>query len=182
MTANETIALANTGAVASLCPITESSLGDGIFNAREYLEAGGIFSIGSDSNIRISLAEELRTLEYSQRLKHRERAVLANTKHSVGRVLMDGAARGGAQACSRDSGEIAVGNLADLLALDGEVPDLVGKQGDTVLDSFIFAGSTNMITDVWSAGRHMVQAGQHIQRSEITNTYKKTILSLMQRL
>ena len=182
MTPDETIALAKSGAAVVLCPITESSLGDGIFNARDYLNAGGVFSIGSDSNIRISLAEELRTLEYSQRLKHRERAVLATAEHSVGRVLMDGAARGGAQACGRDSGEIAVGKLADLVALDGEAPDLAGKNGDISLDSFIFAGSQDMITDVWSAGRHKVQNGAHIGRTEITKNYKKTILSLMQKL
>lgn len=182
MTASETKALAKTGAAVGLCSITESSLGDGIFNAREYLDAGGAFSIGSDSNVRISLAEELRTLEYSQRLKHRERAVLATPEHSCGRVLLQGAAKGGAQACGRNSGKIAVGKLADLLALDGETPDLTGKQGDMLLDSFIFSGSSNMITDVWSAGRYMVQDGAHINRDTIAKAYKKTIQSLQQRL
>ncbi len=182
MTADETLALAKTGAAVGLCPITESSLGDGIFNAREYLGAGGVFSIGSDSNVRISLAEELRTLEYSQRLKHKERAVLATPEQSCGHVLLQGAAKGGAQACGRDSGVIAVGKLADLMALDGSAPDLIGKQGDMLLDSFIFACSSNMITDVWSAGRHMVRGGAHINREEISTAYKKTIQSLQQRL
>ena len=182
MTNGETKALAKSGAVAALCPITESSLGDGIFNAREYLNAGGTFSIGSDSNVRISLAEELRTLEYSQRLKHRERAVLANAGQSCGHVLLQGAARGGAQACGRESGVIAVGKLADILALDGNAPDLIGKQGDMLLDSFIFSGGSHMITDVWSAGRHVVRGGAHINREEISNAYKKTILSLQEKL
>lgn len=182
MTADETKALAKTGAAVGLCPITESSLGDGIFNAREYLGAGGTFSIGSDSNVRISLTEELRTLEYSQRLKHRERAVLATSDQSCGHVLLQGAAKGGAQACGRDSGKIAVGKLADLFALDGNAPDLIGKQGDMLLDSFIFSGSSNMITDVWSAGRHMVRGGVHINRDTIAKNYKKTIQSLQQRL
>ncbi len=182
MTAHETRALAKTGATIGLCPITESSLGDGIFNARTYLDAGGSFSIGSDSNVRISLAEELRTLEYSQRLKHRERAVLATDKKSCGHVLLQGAAKGGAQACGRNSGEIAVGKLTDLVALDGNAPDLVGKQGDRVLDSFLFSGRSNMVTDVWSAGRHMVRGGAHIHREKIAKAYKKTILSLQQRL
>jgi formimidoylglutamate deiminase len=178
----ETKALAKSGAVAALCSITESNLGDGIFNARDYLGAGGTFSVGSDSNVRISLAEELRTLEYTQRLKHQERAVLANTEHSNGRVLYHGAGQGGAQACGRDSGEITVGKLADLFALDGNTPDLIGKQGDMMLDSFIFSGGSNMITDVWSAGRHMVRDGAHINREPITKNYEKTILSLQQRL
>ena len=182
MTEAETLALAKTGAVANLCPITESSLGDGIFNAREYMQAGGMFSIGSDSNVRISLVEELRTLEYTQRLKHRERAVLATNDRSVGRILWQGAAAGGARANGRKSGKIAVGKLADLLALDSNVPDLVGKQGDMVLDSFIFSGSSNMVSDVWSAGRHMVRGGGHINREIITANYKKTILSLQQKI
>jgi len=182
MTASETITLAKSGAIAGLCPITESSLGDGIFNAREYRGAGGAFSIGSDSNVRISLAEELRTLEYSQRLKHRERAVLANAGQSCGHVLLQGAAKGGAQACGRESGAIEVGKLADLFALDGAAPDLIGKQGDMLLDSFIFSGSSNMITDVWSAGRHMVRDGAHINREVIRANYEKVILSLQQRM
>jgi len=182
MTGEETEALAKTGAAVGLCPITESSLGDGIFNAREYLRAGGVFSIGSDSNVRISLTEELRTLEYTQRLKHRERAVLATNEHSSGHVLLQGAARGGAQASGRVSGAIAAGKLADMFALNGDAPDLIGKDGDMLLDSFIFSGSSNMITDVWSAGRHMVRGGAHINHETITANYKKTILSLQQRL
>ena len=182
MSVDETKAVAKSGAAVGLCPITESSLGDGIFNARDYLGAGGVFSIGSDSNVRISLAEELRTLEYTQRLKHRERAVLATNDHSSGRVLLEGAAKGGAQASGRGSGEIAVGKLADLFALDGSAPDLIGKDGDMLLDSFIFSGSSNMITNVWSAGRHMVRGGAHINRDDIITNYKKTILSLQQRL
>ena len=182
MTSAETNALAQSGAAAALCPITESSLGDGIFNAREYLNAGGAFSIGSDSNVRISLAEELRTLENTQRLKHRERAVLANAEHSNGHVLLQGAAQGGAQACGRGSGAIAIGKLADIFALEGNAPDLIGKQSDMLLDSFIFSGCSNMITDVWSAGRHMVRGGAHINRDAITRNYEKVILSLGQRL
>lgn len=182
MTSEETVAIAKSGATIGLCPITESSLGDGIFNARKYLSAGGAFSIGSDSNVRISLAEELRTLEYSQRLKHRERAVLATDDKSCGHVLLQGVAKGGASACGRNSGEIAIGKMADLFALDGDAPDLTSKQGDMLLDSFIFSGSSNMITDVWSAGRHMVRGGAHIYRDAITKNYKKTIQSLQQRL
>ncbi len=182
LTGDETSTLAGSGACVSLCPITESSLGDGIFNARDYLGAGGVFSIGSDSNVRISLAEELRTLEYSQRLKHRERAVLATPEKSCGHVLLTGAAKGGAQACGRDSGEIAIGKLADILALDRDAPDLIGKRGDMLFDSFIFSGSSDMVTDVWSAGRHMVRGGAHIKRDAITKNYKKTIQSLQQRL
>ena len=163
----ETRAVAESHAVAGLCPITESSLGDGIFNGAEFLAAGGRFGIGSDSDIRISLAEELRTLEYSQRLRHRGRAMLAEEERSTGRALFEGAAHGGAQALRRASGSIAPAMWADLLALDMAHLDLEGREGDALLDTWIFAGDDRMVIDVWSAGRHLVTGGRHVARGEV---------------
>jgi formimidoylglutamate deiminase len=182
MEPQETEALARSGAVAGLCPITESSLGDGIFDARRFLAHGGRFGIGSDSNIRISLAEELRTLEYSQRLRDRVRAAVATPDKSTGRVLFETAARGGAQAAGRDGGAIEAGRIADLVALDRDATDLLGKDGDAVLDSYIFAGDDRMVADVWSAGRHLVTAGRHRRHDEIAARYRKTVLSLKERI
>ena len=179
MTPDETVRLAQTGAVAGLCPITESSLGDGIFDGMRFVEAGGRFGVGSDSNIRISLAEELRTLEYSQRLQHKGRALLATPDRSTGRVLLEGACAGGAQAAGRHSGGIAPGMLADLTALDATHIDLEGRSGDTLLDSFIFAGDSSMVSDVWAAGRHMVRDGRHVGREAIMGAYRKAIAELM---
>ena len=178
MTPGETAGLAASGAVAGLCPITEASLGDGIFDGANHLAQGGRFGVGTDSNIRISLAEELRMLEYSQRLRDRARAVLARPDESTGRTLFEAAARGGAQAAMRDAGSLAPGRLADLAALDAEAADLAGKRGDTLLDSFIFAGGDAMITDVWSAGRHVVENGRHVRHDEITGRYVGTINAL----
>ena len=182
MTSRETSALAGSGAVAGLCPITEASLGDGIFDGVRYRARGGRFGMGSDSNIRISLAEELRTLEYSQRLRDGARAVLADPERSTGRVLFEGAATGGAQAAMRDSGALAPGRLADLLALDSEAADLVGKHGDAFLDSFVFAGDERMVTDVWSAGRHVVADGRHVRHDPITRRYIRTVRRLTEAL
>lgn len=182
MTANETAALAKSGAAAGLCPITEANLGDGIFDGVRFLKNGGVFGIGSDSNVRISLSEELRTLEYSQRFKHLGRAVLASPGKSTGRTLLEGAARGGAQAMGRKSGIIAPGYLADITALDSGHIDLLGKSGDMLLDSYIFAGDDRMVTDVWSAGRHVVRDGAHIRRNAISTRYKTCLTSLMDRL
>ncbi|RAP40090.1 formimidoylglutamate deiminase [Rhodovulum viride] len=167
----ETLALAATGAVAGLCPITESSLGDGIFDGVRWVQAGGRFGVGSDSNIRISLSEELRTLDYSQRLRDRTRAALASEDRSTGRVLFQGAAEGGAQAAGRASGGLAVGNWADLLALGDLGPDGIGRQGDLLLDTWIFAGDDRAVSDVWAAGRHVVQGGRHVRRDEIVAGY-----------
>ena len=178
MTPGETAGLAGSGAIAGLCPITEASLGDGIFDGASYQVRGGRLGVGTDSNIRISLAEELRMLEYSQRLRDRARAVLARPDGSTGRTLFEAVARGGAQAAMRDAGTLAPGRLADLVVLDAEAADLVGKQGDTLLDSFIFAGGDVMITDVWSAGRHVVEEGRHVRRDEITGRYVGAINGL----
>ncbi|EAR52354.1 Formiminoglutamate deiminase [Oceanicola granulosus HTCC2516] len=178
MQAHETCALAATGAVAGLCPLTEANLGDGIFDGVRWLGAGGALAIGSDSNIRISLAGELRQLDTSQRLRDHSRAALATLDRSAGRRLMQDAAAGGAQAAGRGSGRIEVGAWGDLLALDTDHPDLAGLGGDTALDSFVFAGGNDLIADVWSAGRHLVTRGRHTRRDEITRAYRPAVAPL----
>ncbi|MEO0390742.1 MAG: formimidoylglutamate deiminase [Pseudomonadota bacterium] len=183
MTNSETAALAAAGAVAGLCPITESSLGDGIFDGVAYHGAQGRFGIGSDSNIHIALWEELATLDYSQRLRDRSRAALALPDRSTGRALFDAAARAGAQAAARASGRIEVGAQADLIALSTDNEVLAGRSGDTLLDSLIFSGRGHRcVTDVWSAGRHMVQNSQHIHRGRIATRYKDVLHTLGQAL
>ncbi len=178
MEEHETLGLAKTGAVAGLCPLTESSLGDGIFDGVRYLNAGGVIGVGSDSNIRISVSEELRTLEYSQRLRDNSRAALASAEKSTARRIYEAAAKGGAQAAGRDTGRIEVGALADLMALDGSAVDLIGRTGDTILDTYIFAGDDRMVRDVWSAGRHVVTEGRHIAHDAITGRYRKVMEQL----
>ncbi len=181
MTDAETRALAQTGAVAGLCPITESSLGDGIFNGTAYRDAGGRFGIGSDSNIHIALWEELATLDYSQRLRDRSRAAMATADHSTGRVLFDAATRAGAQAAGRASGQVAEGQLADLIAVSTDNEFLCNRTGDVVLDSLIFSGRGRAcVTDVWSAGRHMVKDGRHADRDRITRAFLDVVTTLGQ--
>lgn len=178
MTPDETKRLAQSGAVAGLCPITESSLGDGIFDGLRWMDHGGAIAIGSDSNIRISLTEEMRTLEYSQRLRDHSRAALATKDHATGRRIFEAMVAGGAQAAGRETGALAIGKWADLLALDDGSIHLEGRHGDTGLDSWIFAGDDGMVTDVWSAGRHVVQGGRHIHRHAIQSAYRNTMRQL----
>ncbi|MCF3934821.1 formimidoylglutamate deiminase [Acuticoccus sp. M5D2P5] len=178
MTPEETVALAATGAVAGLCPITESNLGDGIFDGVRYLGAGGRIGVGSDSNIRIRLAEELRTLEHTQRLHHRGRAMLAERARSTGRRLWEAVAAGGAQAARRQSGRIEAGALADLVSLRGDDVDLMGLAGDTRLDAFVFAAGDGCVSDVWSAGRHLVRNGRHQRREAIETRYRRALADL----
>jgi formiminoglutamate deiminase len=179
MTDAETRALAQSGAVAGLCPITEANLGDGPFNGVDYLAAGGVFGIGSDSNVRIALPEELRMLEYSQRLRDLARNVLVPQAGSVGDYLYLGAAQGGAQALNRDAGRIEVGALADLVAIDSNCPALCALKDDQLLDGLCFAAGDDTVTDLWSAGRHCVKGGQHIQRDRIVARYKTTVQDLL---
>ncbi len=178
MEPHETEMLARSGAIAGLCPITESSLGDGIFDGVRWFENNGAISIGSDSNIRISLSEELRTLDYSQRLRDRSRAALASPDKSTGRRLFDAMLEGGARAAGRNTSAIQSGMWADLMTLDGNAVDLTGRQGDMILDCYIFAGDDSLVTNVWSAGRHLVRNGAHVDRNEIVKQYLKSMARL----
>lgn len=172
----ETLALARSDAVAGLCPITESSLGDGIFNGAAYTKAGGKLAVGSDSNIHIALFNELCTLEYSQRLATHGRATLATSDMSNGRFLYDAACQNGAQATQRNSGQIKPGALADLIGVETGNHWINNSTGDRALDCLIFGGhGQRCITDVWSAGRHMVQNGRHNKRAEIISAYRSVI-------
>lgn len=183
MTESETIALAASGATAGLCPITESNLGDGIFNGALYAEQGGRFGIGSDSNLRISALGELRTLEYSQRLASSRRSVMATRTRSTGRFLFEEAVKGGASAAARRSGRIEAGQFADLIGLTTDNEWVCGRGGDAALDSLVFAARFHeCVTDVWSAGHHIVRDGRHILRNQIVSDYLDVMRGLRQAL
>jgi formimidoylglutamate deiminase len=176
MTDAETQRLATRGAVAGLCPVTESNLGDGVFPTAAFLAAGGHFGIGTDSNILISPAEELRALEYIQRLTHRARNVLASDEtRSTGRRLFDAALSGGAQALGAGYSAIAIGAPADIVSLDTHHPSLAARTGDDLLDSWIFATHGAAIDSVWRAGLKLVAHGTHIARERITSRYRKVL-------
>lgn len=180
MTDAETDSLAKSGAVAGLCPVTEANLGDGIFPALHYLGAGGRIGIGTDSNILIGVAEELRALEYSQRLRHQARNVLASDQQpSVGGRLFNAALAGGAQALGITSG-IAAGMRADIITLNLEHPSLYGRSSDQLLDSWIFAANQNCIDTVWRHGRKLVSQGRHIAAEPIKTRYKQTLKRILQ--
>ncbi len=178
MVDDEAHALAASGAVAGLCPITEANLGDGVLN-RAFVAAGGAFGIGSDSNVEISLAAELKQLEYAQRLQRRQRNALAPLGASSGRALFEGAAAGGAQALGRACGRIAPGAFADLVSLDGASPLLAGRRDDEILDAWIFAGA-RVVDCVWSGGVRQVSAGRHRARDRVAARFAAAMNSLLQ--
>jgi cytosine/adenosine deaminase-related metal-dependent hydrolase len=183
--------------VAGLCPITEGNLGDGVFPATQFLGAGGTLGIGTDSNVLISVGQELRQLEYSQRLRDRMRNVLAGgPNRSTGRALYDAALKGGAQAMgvaeamvgAQSVGDargtdapagIAVGSPADLFSLATDNVMFAGRTGDRLLDTFIFAGGDRHIDSVWRAGKKVVSQGRHHAREPIEARYRATLERLL---
>jgi formimidoylglutamate deiminase len=182
MTGSETRNFAKSGAVAGLCPTTEANLGDGFFPAGKYLAHGGRFGIGSDSHISVSPIEELRWLEYGQRLVTRRRNLLAPDSPSgshIGAAIYRGALDGGALALGRDIGRIAVGARADLLVLDLNSPNLIGKTGDTLIDAMIFAGNLNPVRDVMVGGRFVVEEGRHAGEVEILARFRGALATLL---
>ncbi len=179
MSPSEVGRAAQSGAVAGLCPITEANLGDGVFPGQAYLAAGGRFGVGSDSNVLIDAAQELRLLEYAQRLSVRARNVLAPEKGgSTGAALFTGALAGGAQALGVETPGLTVGASADVISLDTDHPSLAGKSGDAVLDAWIFAGSAGVIDCVWRRGRKRVERGRHHARSAIVARYVRVLAGL----
>ena len=175
----EVDALAESGAVAGLCPITEANLGDGIFPALRFLTAGGRIGIGTDSNILIDAAQELRALEYSQRLAHQARNVLANDTHvSVARRIFSHALEGGAQAMGIAPG-LAVGHAADFVTLNAAHPALHGRTGDQLLDNWIFAARNSCIDGVWKRGRKVVSGGKHHNSADVTARYLSAVGRIM---
>lgn len=180
-TTNEEVnAFARTGAVAGLCPITEASLGDGIFPAREFLDAGGLFGVGTDSNVLVGVADELRQLEYGQRLKDRARNVLSGgAGRSTGRTLFDDALAGGARALAQPIAGLTPGARADIVTLDTAHPSLAGRTRDAVIDGWIFAAGNGTIDCVWAGGNKVVESGRHKLRQAARERFNASVRRLV---
>lgn len=181
LTPVETDGLAHSGAVAGLCPITEANLGDGVFPAQAYLAAGGAFAVGTDSNVHIDAAQELRALEYAQRLTLRARNALSGEAEggSTGARLFTQALAGGAQALADPAGGIAPGRPADLVGLKADHPSLAERRGDALLDAWIFAAGDRAVDCVWRSGRKRVAGGRHLAADAIAGAYRATLRKLV---
>ncbi|MCC7426790.1 MAG: formimidoylglutamate deiminase [Alphaproteobacteria bacterium] len=179
MDAAETAALAASGAVAGLCPLTEANLGDGLFPFGAWRGGGGRWGIGSDSQVSASPRHELRQAEYAQRLHLRARTLVASeAQPSPGTTLLLEALDGGAQALGRPVGAIAPGRRADLLVLDAADPWLAGASGDTLADAFVFAGDANSVRDVMVGGRWVVRDGHHADERATATAYRASLARL----
>ena len=179
MTPDETMRLARSGAVAGLCPATEANLGDGIFPATDFAAQAGAYGIGTDSHVATSVAEELRLLEYSQRLRDRRRNRLAaGPGTSSGRTVFDAVLKGGAQAAGQQTSGIHIGARADLIVLDGSNPFVGTSTGDQVLDRWLFALGSEAVRDVMAGGQWVVQDGRHRNEDEINRAFREVLLKL----
>ncbi|CAN0185197.1 unnamed protein product [Phaeothamnion confervicola] len=180
LTETETRALARSGAIAGICPTTEGNLGDGIFPLPEYRGTGGRYGIGSDSHVSRDPFEELRLLEYVQRLTRRRRNITVGaTNPSVGTTLWLEAASGGAQAMGRPMGGLAPGLRADFVVLDAQSPDLSGRTADMLANAAVFSGTGRLVRDVMVGGRWQVREGRHLLEETARRDYVKAVAELL---
>lgn len=182
MTGTESVELARTGAVVGLCPLTEASLGDGILAAEAWHREGGRFGIGTDSNILIGVAEELRQLEYAQRLSTRRRNVMAEAgEASTGAAIFAAALANATVALDAPPASLSVGAPADIVALSANSSCFAADDPAALLDNWIFAGDRSDVTDVWCDGRHVVTGGRHVAAGEIGLRYRACVRRLAAR-
>lgn len=170
--AGEIDGIARSGATVALCPTTEANLGDGLFPLRAYLDAGGAWGIGSDSHISVSPVEELRWLEYGQRLVARQRNIAVGASASVGETLL---------APVLDSARNATGFAAtgDAIVLDADAPALVGATPRDVIDRWIFSGNRPLVREVRVAGKACVVEGRHVAGERIAVAYRDAMHRLL---
>jgi formimidoylglutamate deiminase len=179
--ANETVALAKSGAIAGLCLTTEANLGDGIFPAQEYLEAKGRFGVGSDSHIGVDWRSELRLLEYGQRLSRRQRNVLASAEAThVADRLYAAALAGGARATGRPVGALQAGHRADWLVLDADHASIAGHAPDSWLSGVVFCEhGESPVRDVYAGGEKLVDNRRHRDEERAYAQYRVALADLL---
>jgi formimidoylglutamate deiminase len=171
----EIASLANTGAVVCLCPSTEANLGDGLFPLHAFLSAGGNIAIGSDSHISINPFEELRWLEYGQRLATQSRNITSLRDSHVGKEIFLRALQGGAQISTRTQPELAIGTAADLVVLNNDDPMLVGHSDASLLDALVFSGYRLPVERVMVHGEWRVIDGNHVNQADTRNNFAATL-------
>ncbi|HKX42470.1 MAG TPA: formimidoylglutamate deiminase [Burkholderiaceae bacterium] len=180
MTSDESHRLAARGAIAGLCPSTEANLGDGVFDAPTFMGAGGRFGIGSDSHVSVSVVDELRLLEYSQRLMHRQRNVLASaTQGDVAQRLWQAAAEGGAKAAAQPTGALAVGRRADFVVLDADGAQAELSAPQQLANAVFVVHGSCAVRDVWVAGRQRVAEGLHAAAARAQTAFAKARSQLL---
>ena len=182
----EVRALAASGATVALCPTTEANLGDGLFPLRAFLDANGQWGVGSDSHISVSPIEEMRWLEYGQRLASRRRNItVMSHMSSSGECLYAHALSGGARGTMQAVGWLeggegdAPGTRADFLVLDEHAPELAGARSHDLVDRWVFCGNRNLVRETWVGGERVVQDGRHHRRHDVEARYRAALATLL---
>lgn len=180
LTGAETQGVARSGATVAICTTTEGNLGDGLFPLRDYLDAGGAWGVGSDSHISVSPVEELRWLEYGQRLitRHRNIAVRPDSS-SVGETLLRDTLASAARSSGHPTGALADGEYADFLVLDTDAPQFAGVHAGDAVDRWIFSGNRNLVRDVYVGGQRLVHDGTHRDHDAIAARYRDVMRALL---
>ncbi|MCC8362261.1 formimidoylglutamate deiminase [Lysobacter sp. A6] len=172
--------IARSGATVAICTTTEANLGDGLFPLRAFLEAGGSWGIGSDSHISVSPIEELRWLEYGQRLVTHHRNVSVGTATtSAGESLLHDALASAEASTGHAVGCFYNGAAADWLMLDRDAPQFIGATTEDAIDRLIFAGNRRAIREVHVAGNKLVHEGRHREREAIFARFKQAMHTLL---
>ena len=173
LTGDEVRGIAASGATVAVCPTTEANLGDGLFPLRAYLDAGGHWGIGSDSHVSVSPVEELRWLEYGQRLvtRHRNIAVQPGSP-SVGETLLCDVVSSAARATGQDA-------EGDVIELDLDTPQFAGATVVDLVDRWIFSGNRNLVRAVEVAGQRVVEHGRHRDRDAVAARYRTVVRALL---
>ena len=167
--------IVRSGATVALCPTTEANLGDGLFPLGDFLKAGGHWGIGSDSHVSVSPVEELRWLEYGQRLATRHRNIAVSAEQpSTGELLYAQALHGGLRACGQ-----GVRAAGDFIVLDADAPALAGATRDDLLDRFVFAGNRSLVAETHVDGRRCVAGGRHRDRDAVARRYGQALRDLL---
>ena len=168
----ELAGIARSGATVAICPSTEANLGDGLFRLGDYLAAGGRWGIGSDSNSSVSPVEELRWLEYGQRLATRRRNIAVTPDSpSVGETLLRAVATSAADSSGHGVGTLVPGHYADALVLDVAAPHFAGASDEDAIDRWLFSGNRNLVRETWVGGRCLVEKGRHMRADSIATAY-----------
>lgn len=169
----EVALIAKSKATVAICTTTEANLGDGFFRLRDFLAQGGAFGIGSDSNTSISAVEELRWLEYGQRLLNQQRNIAVTTSQtSVGEFLWGKAVADGRISTQQDCSD-------DYLILDQQAPAFAGVNDATLYDRLLFCGNRSLIKDVFVANKQVISDGKHAARESIATNYSTVLNQLL---
>jgi len=179
-TPEEIEAVATAGAGVVICPGTEGNLGDGLCDLRGWLEAGVPVSLGSDSHVTRGWVEELRWLEYGQRLGLRQRNVAAapGREPSTAARLFEASRAGSAAPAGFASWGLLEGARADFLVLDAQHSGLLGMPVSHLLDALVFATQGEAISDVFVAGRQVLAGGRHQQQERINGDFARAMRDL----